>query len=538
MQESLAPVLTDMLLEKCYCGEINGAVSQVNGIDIITCDGCGIARQMVGMTKDELAKFYKRYHDGVYTHTFEQDMDVAKKRINAYGDLLSGRVLDIGSGNGAFVKACRDMGLEAVGQDIGTKDPTFYNEPLEDCHFPCDYADVVTMHDVVEHVLNPLEFLQEAIRILKYGGHLIVDLPDFYSSDGKHHWKKVEHLWYWQSAEFSRMLESLKMKYVKMETPVAGKFTMYFQKMAQPKPATILVPPGIGDIYWVFVKLRSFLKVHNISEPPVIYIDSPDDRKRSEDFVRAVPFVRFGGYWEKNIEQRQYELASQFKRRKALSHICDTRKAAYHKNEQHVFPGLEKFDWFISYNGSMDAGESLAEADPQYEVDWDIPIFISKGDGIKRNWSYIVASFFNAGMYAKWLKELPSSDIYAMLSQIVDQTGKRVVLTGAEWDKNSTVNIELLNMDKDYGRLIDMIGQTTLGQYFGLLKNADGCIGFPAGNTILGPALGTKTGIIWNDHFNEKFHRNACKPGPDYVTYNSKDHYQQIAEKFIKHVQS
>jgi SAM-dependent methyltransferase len=527
-----------MLLEECYCGEVNGAISQVNGIDIISCDGCGVARQMVGMSLKELAKFYQSYHYGTYTHTFEQDLDVAKKRIEAYGEILRGRVLDLGSGNGAFVKACQNIGLEAIGQDIGTKAPTTYNQPLEDCHFPCDYADVITMHDVVEHVPNPLLFLTEAIRILKDGGHLIVDLPDFYSSDGKHHWKKVEHLWYWRSEEFSRTLESLKMKYVKCETPVAGKFTMYFQKMAQPNPVRILVPPGIGDIYWVFVKLRSFIKVNHIKEPPVIYIDAPDDRKRSEDFVRSVPFVRFGGYWDKEIEQRESELASQFKRRKVLAHICENRKIAYNENGQHVFPGLESFDWFISYNGSMDAGESLAEADPEYEVDWDIPIFISKGDDIKRDWGYIVASFFDAGMYRKWIAELPPEKIYEMLAHIVDTTKKRVVLTGAEWDCKALVNVKLLSLDKGHGRLIDMIGQTTLGQYMGLLKNADGCIGFPAGNTILGPALGTKTGIIWNDHFDQRFHHNACKPGSDYIAYNSKDNYMQIAERFIAHVQS
>ena len=96
----------------------------------------------------------------------------------------------------------------------------------------------------------------------------------------------------------------------------------------------------------------------------------------------------------------------------------------------------------------------------------------------------------------------------------------------------------LMTMDQGQGRLINRIGETTLGQYLGLLKNADACIGFPAGNTILGPALGTKTGLIWNDKFPKQMHINACKPNTSYVAYNTKDNPKSISADFIRRVLS
>src|SRR3546814_96097 len=83
--------------------------------------------------------------------------------------------------------------------------------------------------------------------------------------------------------------------------------------------------------------------------------------------------------------------------------------------------------------------------------------------------------------------------------------------------------------------LKNLIGATSLEEYFGLLRQADGCIGFPAGNTMMGPAFGVPTALIWNDHFDRRFHVNACRPGAPYVALNTALHdAEAIASAFLQ----
>ncbi len=85
-------------------------------------------------------------------------------------------------------------------------------------------------------------------------------------------------------------------------------------------------------------------------------------------------------------------------------------------------------------------------------------------------------------------------------------------------------NVErLLELDEGKGMFVNLLGKTMLYEYFGALRSADACIGFPAGNMMMGPAFGVPTTIIWNDHFDRRFHFNACRPGTDYTILNTKE---------------
>src|SRR3990167_4343895 len=59
----------------------------------------------------------------------------------------------------------------------------------------------------------------------------------------------------------------------------------------------ILVPPGIGDIYWVLVKLRSFIETNGLETPELTVVSHPDEfgsHLRSIDFLKMVPWVAIG----------------------------------------------------------------------------------------------------------------------------------------------------------------------------------------------------------------------------------------------------
>ncbi len=97
------------------------------------------------------------------------------------------RLLELGCGSGASVKAATDLGWEATGIDLdpelieaGRKQfnvdlrcSQIMDNGLEDNHFH-----FIRLRDVIEHLPNPLEILNEARRLLVPGGILLIVTPN------------------------------------------------------------------------------------------------------------------------------------------------------------------------------------------------------------------------------------------------------------------------------------------------------------------------------------------------------------------------
>lgn len=105
-------------------------------------------------------------------------------------------VLDVGSGVGSFVIACRQRGLAAFGVEpdrIGQggnltsiqiasrrlQQPAFASAVGEKLPFPDQAFDLVTMNQVIEHVHDQVAVLHEGARVLKHGGALYVACPNY-----------------------------------------------------------------------------------------------------------------------------------------------------------------------------------------------------------------------------------------------------------------------------------------------------------------------------------------------------------------------
>ena len=97
------------------------------------------------------------------------------------------RLLDVGCGNGAFLSRARDAGWEVFGTDFDPEAAKHVRAQGIDvwtgdyCKAPFadESFDVITTHQVIEHVYDPSDFIRYLFKWLKPGGSLWLGTPNF-----------------------------------------------------------------------------------------------------------------------------------------------------------------------------------------------------------------------------------------------------------------------------------------------------------------------------------------------------------------------
>lgn len=493
-----------VLLPVCVCGERQVENRIYHGIHVLLCPECGVHRQHLRMTEDELNEWYRaRYFAGEYRHTYEHDAAVAKVRLDSYQIASRAKLLDVGSGNGAFLAAARARGIDAWGQDLAQQalSEFVYVGALEDIAFPTDEFDVVTVHDVLEHLVRPDAALKEIRRILRRPGKLILDFPRFFDEKGVHHWKPVEHLWMFQESQLCALVERCGFHITRTYHPIPSKFVVEAEPIAVKRPQ-ILTPAGIGDSWWALTKLPGLLAARGLGLPDV-WVQDSGGPKRTQPFLRTIPFINAAGY-------------------KQLSDKNPIFREAYVQNARTIFPNVCDVDYFIAYNGIMRAGRSLEDTDPEYGCAWRPKMHITKEamsfrDKLRGPGEYIITYYAEAGMYRAWLNQFPKEKIAEALTLVEQALGARIIFIGAKWDMGQ-VGREIARMNSDW---TDLIGATSYDQMVGAIMGAKAVIGFPAGNTMLGTMFNVPTVLLWNEYFDERFWKNACPPDALYEPLNT-----------------
>ncbi|MGA9772654.1 MAG: class I SAM-dependent methyltransferase [Blastocatellia bacterium] len=117
-------------------------------------------------------------------------------------DGKSGKLLDIGSGLGYFVKRASDCaGWTAYGYEISPRAVEFARTKLglenvfagrvEESHFAPASFDIITLWDVVEHIPDPEPLLSYALTLLKSDGILFMHTPNINAQLPKARLKKL-----------------------------------------------------------------------------------------------------------------------------------------------------------------------------------------------------------------------------------------------------------------------------------------------------------------------------------------------------------
>lgn len=235
---------------QCVCGTWAVHVLGVkNGVAAGRCAKCSVIRTISRPSDYEtIYTEGEEYHAGrcqemygyeTYHERFGHDYRVAEElRIPKYLDQL--RSLDVGCANGAFVDAMRMKGFAAEGLEVNPSMARWAAD-ITECSIHTSWEtivpgfDIITYHDVFEHVVDPYKELAIIREYLRVEGLLIIDVPDADEVFGEHaraphHQKPEQHMWYWTEHTLRRELARFGFVVKHVDRPIVGKLVVYARK--------------------------------------------------------------------------------------------------------------------------------------------------------------------------------------------------------------------------------------------------------------------------------------------------------------------
>jgi 2-polyprenyl-3-methyl-5-hydroxy-6-metoxy-1,4-benzoquinol methylase len=198
-----------------------------NNRDFWRCKVCNFETQHPLPTLSELSQYYNAsYEEGMYQE-FVEAIDMKKLTAQQrFKDIFKycepGCWLDVGSADGTFVACAQAHHLNAEGIELSQvavkqareKDRPVYCSTIQDWEPGYSY-DTITAFDVLEHVLNPIEFLSSVHQLLLPNGRLVLTLPNQNSLIRKLMGKRwffyipEEHLHYFNPSNLRQLLQTL-----------------------------------------------------------------------------------------------------------------------------------------------------------------------------------------------------------------------------------------------------------------------------------------------------------------------------------------
>ena len=207
-----------------------------------------------------------------------------KKKVKLINSFQSSNqnLLDIGTGTGDFILACKKSGWCVNGVEPNKKantlasGKTFIKISKDVSELRNEQFDVITMWHVLEHVPDLKSYISILKKLLKPNGTLVVAVPNHKSYDAhfyKEFWAAYDvprHLWHFSRSSIDKLFQFEKMKVVKT---LPMKFDSYYVSLLSEKYKT-----GKSNfLKAIFIGLRSNFKAISSSEySSLIYIIKND----------------------------------------------------------------------------------------------------------------------------------------------------------------------------------------------------------------------------------------------------------------------
>lgn len=242
-------------LEKSNCNLCGNAETSLvvvqhwfaEDFSVVRCGGCGMIRTNPRPTSEWKTRFYDPKCNDFARQRMGRDFIYAPApdRLPSYQRILrfitshtqpGSRLIDIGAASGVFAKMASDAGFDAVACDY-SEDALSYAEehyniatirsPAENIDTPDNSFDIITILHTVEHLPDPQGVLKELYRILRPGGMIFLETPNYlphylietrfrfllpvykWLTKGKHGlpWVPFDHYYHWMPKHLYRALK-------------------------------------------------------------------------------------------------------------------------------------------------------------------------------------------------------------------------------------------------------------------------------------------------------------------------------------------
>jgi len=249
----MKPTKGDDMLERVrcnLCGADNTTpVTEIDGFHIVRCRHCDLVYVNPRYREEHLQEIYTEAyydHDGIkngleffgyddYLADEENIRITFAKRLRTIERYANkGKLLDVGCATGFFLDLARSGGWEVVGSEVSRFGVQYARErlgldvrlgTLKELQFDAQTFDVVTMWDVIEHVVDPMGELQEVWRILRNGSLLSLITPDVGSLVARllgSRWEEFrrvrEHIYFFSRRTMTEMLRRTGFEVLRIES--------------------------------------------------------------------------------------------------------------------------------------------------------------------------------------------------------------------------------------------------------------------------------------------------------------------------------
>ncbi len=215
-----------------------------DGRTVVRCLACGLVR-----TLERAADYETLYTDGdryhverpghiPYRERFDHDRKIGAMRLAA----LASRVkwLDVGCANGGFMAAAKEAGYDVSGLELNPAMAAWASRETGCVVYTAwdqirEYYDIISYHDVFEHVADPRGELNVVHMRLNHRGLLIIDVPDITDAAAprhgmeSHHVKPLEHLYFYTERHLGRLLQP-NFEWPQFDRPIPGKLVAYARR--------------------------------------------------------------------------------------------------------------------------------------------------------------------------------------------------------------------------------------------------------------------------------------------------------------------
>jgi len=263
------------------------------------------------------------------------------------------------------------------------------------------------------------------------------------------------------------------------EEKILAKFKLLRARPKSLRKVSVGVPPGIGDMHWVLTKMESFKERLGIAH---LTIAVHEDRGHAHNgqFLELVPFID-------SIERRPVPF------RFSLA-LCGGHGKPLYQRQQGA-------DYMMEFNSELESGKRLDDILPEFETNWNYEIKypsesrefaqrIKKSAGGKMILLYASSD----GGNGKWAKSDWTALDWMELTERLLAAGHKPILIGADWDRGYSSNFKEF---VDSGKLVSLVGETTVSQVLALLREADVFVSYLSGLAVMAVHFGTPCAVFW-----------------------------------------